>query len=272
VAELLDPSHPATEVPRQRGPHPTAAAAATGSLTVVTLGQEEIRLDGRSLAPADFSYAKPRELLYLLLETSSATKSDIGLALWPDTSSVELRSAFHTTLHHLRRAVGGSRVRYRNGRYEVDRERLRYDVNEFTTTLAAARSAGDKHEEVRLLRAATDLYGGDYLPNTDPAWAGERRAEVKHRFERALLALGRRLAEVGHHATAVEVLRRAVTSDPLMETAHRELMRAYAQLGEPSRAVRQYDTLTASLRDELGTSPAAETVQTYREIRLVPSV
>jgi DNA-binding SARP family transcriptional activator len=68
------------------------------------------------------------------------------------------------------------------------------------------------------------------------------------------------------------VLRRAVTSDPLMESAHRELMRAYAQLGEPSRAVRQYDTLVALLRDELGTSPAAETVHMYREIRLVPSV
>lgn len=99
-------------------------AAATGARVVTTgappaevvvraLGRSGVALAGRWLGPEDWSYAKPRELLYHLLTRPGATKAEIGLALWPDASRAELRNSFHTGLKFLRRAVGDAvTVRY----------------------------------------------------------------------------------------------------------------------------------------------------------------
>lgn len=46
--------------------------------------------------------------------------------------------------------------------------------------------------------------------------------------------------------------RRAVEHEPLNESAHRELMTCWAQLGETARAVRHYTELTTLLRDAVG--------------------
>ena len=47
--------------------------------------------------------------------------------------------------------------------------------------------------------------------------------------------------------------------DRFDETAHRLLMRAYREVGEPARALTTYSELAAALRDELGVEPAPQT-------------
>jgi two-component SAPR family response regulator len=226
-----------------------------------------VQLRGQPLTAADFSYAKPRELLFYLADLGSATKGDIGLALWPDATGTELRSAFHTTLYHLRRAVGSARVVFDQGGYRLDRDGLEYDVAAFASALSDARASTSRAEELRHLRRATELYAGDFLPSSSPEWALQTGDELRHRYQRALLAMGRILLAGGGHAAAVEVYRRVIVSDPLNETAYRELMRCYQALGEPSRAIQQYEVLTNALRDEMGTSPDGSTIRLYERIR-----
>jgi len=60
---------------------------------------------------------------------------------------------------------------------------------------------------------------------------------------------------------------RAVEHDPLMESAHRELMRCYAASGERGAALRQFRTMTGLLREELGAAPTEETVHLIARIR-----
>jgi len=81
------------------------------------------------------------------------------------------------------------------------------------------------------------------------------------------MAMGRLLLAGGAHPAAIDAFRRVTESDPLNEAAHRELMRCFTAVGEPSRALRQYETLVAQLRSELGSTPAESTIELYERIR-----
>jgi DNA-binding SARP family transcriptional activator len=236
-------------------------------LEIRVLGSEQVFRDGRPLSHADFSYAKPRELLFLLAEVESLDKAEIGLALWPDASPPELRNAFHTTLHHLRRAVGADRVSYAARRYRLNRDGVVYDVASFNEGLAAARAATSRAAEIRLLQEAVGKYAGDYLPSLDGGWVERRRAELRSRYCRALLALGRLLRTAGRHSAAIDAFTRVIEADPLSESGHRELMRSLAASGEPAKALRQFDLLEGMLRAELDAGPSDSTVALRSRIR-----
>jgi DNA-binding SARP family transcriptional activator len=246
-------------------PRPSVAPGA--GLSVTALGNVTIRLGGRELTAAEFGYAKPRELLCFLLDRGEATKEQVGLALWPAASTAQLRSSFHTTLHHLRAALGSSDwIEFSSGRYRVNRAlKYRYDVAEYEALLGRARQAEDAEGP---LAAAVRLYRGDFLSDlAGEEWIEERRTQLRRSCDRALLTLGRLYRAAGRHAEAIDVLDRALAQDPLRESVHRELMRCYAAAGERGRAVQHYRELVELLRAELGVPPAPETAQLEARIR-----
>ena len=102
---LDEPASPHDEEEEDAHPPPAAGEAA---LRVFALGPARVEKDGRPLASSPDWIHKPRELLfYLLCHPKGRTKEQIGLALWPDASSAQLRSSFHDTVFRLRRALGG---------------------------------------------------------------------------------------------------------------------------------------------------------------------
>ena len=244
---------------RRPGPPPR-------SLELRALGPEIVRVDEQVVSVAAFGYAKPRELLFFLAEQGPADKARIGLALWPDASSAELRSAFHTTLHHLRGAVGSHRVVFVDGTYRLDPTGLQYDVGRFRQGLAAARAVRTAGEppsadaELDLLLDALKQYTGDFLAACTGAWAAATRDELGTLRGRALLAAARLAGRIGRTAEAVDAYEQLVRLDPLAEVAHRELMLCLAALGDRGRALRQYEVLSTLLRDELGVDPDPRTL------------
>jgi DNA-binding SARP family transcriptional activator len=166
--------------------------------------------------------------------------------------------------------LGADRVVFSDGRYAFNRALpYDYDVERFEALLTRTRDG----DEIDDLRQAIALYHGDYLADlVGEAWIDERRRQLRRLFERALSDLGRLYAAVGRHPEAIDVLHRAVEHDPLMESAHRELMRCYAASGERGAALRQFRTLTGLLREELSAAPTDETVQLITRIRSGESV
>jgi two-component SAPR family response regulator len=222
-----------------------------------------------ALTAADWGYAKPRELMFLLVSSPPMTKDQIAAALWPDLSRQQLGNALHTALRELRRALGDPGwVLYGNGHYRFDRARPHEcDVTEFEDALLAARRARPAEAALPHLQRAIGAYGGDFLDGVSAGeWALVRRDELRRAFESALLATGRLQTAAGRHQAAVTVFRRAVAHEPLNETAHRELMSSWARLGETARAVRHYEELTELLRDQVGVPPAQETTALYRRL------
>ena len=256
---------PAVDVPAQATP----AARAGGQLAVRALGTATVELDGVLLTAADWGYAKPRELLFLLATSPPLTREQLGAALWPELSRQQLGNALHTALRELRRALGDPEwVVYSGGRYSFNRmRRADCDVDTFEAALAAANRARPPAAALPDLQRAIAAYGGDFLAGMSAGdWAQARRGELRRRYETALFASGRLHAVAGRHAAAVTAFRRAIEHEPLNESAHRELMVCWEQLGETARAVRHYEELAALLRDEVGVPPAAETTALYQRL------
>jgi predicted ATPase/two-component SAPR family response regulator len=246
-----------------------SGAAASGPLRVKTLGGAVVEFGSAALTAADWGYAKPRELMFLLVSSPPMTKDQIAAALWPDLSRQQLGNALHTALRELRRALGDPGwVVYANGHYRFDRSRQHEcDVTEFEDALLAARRARPAEAALPELQRAIGAYSGDFLDGMSAGeWALVRRDELRRAFESALLAAGRLQNAAGRHQAAAALFRRAVAHEPLNETAHRELMSCWARLGETARAVRHYEELAALLREQVGVPPAAETTALYRRL------
>ena len=249
---------------------PVAAAnGSAGTLRIRTLGGAVVEVGDTALTAADWSYAKPRELMFLLASSPPMTKDQIAAALWPDLARQQLGNALHTALRELRRALGDAGwVRYADGHYRFDRSRPHEcDVTTFEDALVAARRARQAEAALPELQRAIAVYGGDFLDGMATGeWALVRRDELRRAFESALLATGRLQVAAGRHQAAAASFRKAVAHEPLNESAHRELMACWARLGETARAVRHYEELAGTLREQVGVAPAAETEALYRRL------
>jgi DNA-binding SARP family transcriptional activator len=280
-AQPDDPAQPEpTITARADGSPATAPAGAEvpadpgrGELTLViqALGAATVRLgDGATLTSADWGYAKPRELLFLLATSPPLSREQIGAALWPDASRQQLGNALHTALRELRHALGDPGwIVYANGRYTVNPARPRdCDVDTFMAALTAARQARPAAAALPGLQRAVTVYGGDFLADMAAGdWAQARRDELSRAFESALLAIGRLQVAAGRYQAAAAAYRRVIGHEPLNESAHRELMSCWERLGETARAIRHYEELAGTLQDQLGAAPSAETTALYERLR-----
>jgi DNA-binding SARP family transcriptional activator len=250
--------------------HPPASGAAV--LCVFALGPARVEKGGRTLTPSPDWTQKPRELLYFLLSHPPRTKEQIGLALWPDASTSQLRSSFHDTLFRLRRALGGKEwISFQKGRYALDRSLdYSFDAEAFEENLSEARRilAQAPEPAIRHLERATGLYGGDFLEGlADSEWVMVRQEELRREYQEALMPLGGLLYAQERRAEAAEAYRKAIAHDELLEEAHRELMRCHTALGERGRALRHYEELVELLREQLGIPPAPETRALHEHLR-----
>jgi predicted ATPase/DNA-binding SARP family transcriptional activator len=248
---------------------PVVVTEAPAELRIQALGAARVCRDG---APLEWTYAKPRELLYFLLSHAESTKDQIGAALWPWSSPATLRNSFHASLHHLRRALGDPAwITYRHGRYAFNRDRPHaWDVGVLEAGLARIHSP--EPAALPALVAAVEAYQGDFLADLPgEQWIDLRRTELRTAFEQVLIALGRHYARAGRFPQAVRTYERAIAHDSLLEAAHRELIRCYADMGERARALRHYHGLAELLQDQLGITPSAETRELYAALRKSPS-
>ena len=244
-------------------------AATSGMLRIRALGAATVHRGDVAVTAADWGYAKPRELLFLLAASPPMTRDQLGAALWPDLSPQQLGNALHTALRGLRRALGDPGwVVYSDGRYRFNTAREHEcDIETFEQALAAARKARPAAAALPDLQRAVAAYGGDFLAGMAAGeWAQARRDELALSFESALLATGRLHAAAGRYQPAATAFRRAVAQEPLNETAHRELMNCWVRLGETARAVRHYGELAELLQEQVGVPPAAETTALYRRL------
>jgi predicted ATPase/DNA-binding SARP family transcriptional activator len=256
--------------PRAGRPVSRADRPAGETLQLRLLGQATVHLAGRLLTPADWGYAKPRELLFLSASSPPLAREQIGLALWPELAEGKLRNALHSALRQLRRTLGdGGWVGFADGRYALDETRpLDCDLRDFEQALTAARAARPPATALPHLRRALAAYGGDFLAGgTAGDWAATRRAGLRLAYERALGSAGRLLVTDGRVREAIEVYQRALAHEPLDEAAHRALMECWAASGQAARALRHYGELSELLRVRVGGAPAAQTTALYARLR-----
>ncbi len=268
----LDIFHHAQRVAGLFKPQPFQVGQVSYKASIFALGPGLVLRDGQPLAPADWNYAKPKELLYYLVSNEPRTKAQIGLDFWPDADPEQLRRNFRAALYHLRQALGDRDwVTYEGGRYGFNREMSYfYDVEAFEAgiDLAERNLPGDPGRTLEHFTSAIALYRGEFLEDLQlDAWAAVRREELNQRYIQALETRAGLLFETGDLEGAVEAYQQALRQDNLLESAHRGLMKSYAQQGNRNQALRHFQELRRLLMDELGVEPEPETDSLYQQLK-----
>jgi DNA-binding SARP family transcriptional activator len=261
---------------------PPSGREAPPDLTVGLLGSFEALVAGVPIPAETWSYAKPRELLALLVsQRDGATRDQMARMLWPEAAPSRLKNSFHVTLHHLRKALDRPGWVVQEGdRYRIAPEvAVEVDAHRFEdaagralakarTWQAEGRPPAGAGAALETLEQAIGLYAGDLLGGeVGAAWAEEWRDRLRRRAVDVHVALGRACEQLGRVDDALRAFTAAVAREPLGEEAHRGLMRCWAASGERARALAHYQDLAELLRERLDVTPDPETVSLAEALR-----
>jgi DNA-binding SARP family transcriptional activator len=288
---LLEPlGSPARAVlHRQRAAKVPAVAKAAGRLLadVARIPARPVAVDvlgplrltvGDTTWPAQLNRKAVRELLFLLVEQGTVTRTRAAATIWPDLADAAGRNNLRVSLSYLVRALEPHRdpadppffVVERGDQIAlVDSPYLTVDVWRFRAAVASARlheQAGTVDATIEASLEAVALYRGDYLADAvDVEWTAACREQVRADFVRAAVRAGELLTAHGDHVQAAALAHRAIEAEPWSERARRLLIEAHLAAGERAAALRARAECRAML-DELGVEPEAATQQVFRRL------
>ena len=266
------------------GQHEDALAPGTAvaqRLDLRMLGRFEARRGGVLLSLDAFARRRAVALLKILLTNygRSVVRDELIDLLWPEDPPKEAANLLKIAVHYLRRGLGeaenargaASFISTESNGYAFNVESFhKFDVAQFETTAEVGfhyERQGRWREALTALRAAADLYAGDYLED-DPYgdWCSRRRRQLRETLFEVLLATGRLHRTVGDLEASARSYRRVLELDPCLEEVHRELMDVLCRCGKRTQALRQFEACRKALRDEFDVAPAIETEALYRSI------
>jgi DNA-binding SARP family transcriptional activator len=210
----------------------------------------EARREGE---PVEVPARCQRVLALLALHPGQVRRSFVAGTLWPDVTESRACSSLRSALWTLPRTeppivrIGPTTLALAPF-VDVD---LRHSTE-------VARRLADPTADVDDAELDERRFGADLLPEWSEDWILIQQQRYRELRLHALEALCDRLAACGRFGAAVQAGLAAVTAEPLRESAHGALMRAYMAEGNRSEAIRQFGRYARLVRDELGLDPSPE--------------
>ena len=234
-------------------------------LRLTLLGHFDARM-GES-RPLAVPHRKSRALLAYLAIAGPRDHSRDTLAalLWGDVPEDQARQSLRKALWDLRQVLASAGPSaLSTDRTVVTLATERVDVLDFQALVRDGRPES--------LRAAAVLYRGDLLEGLRvnerafEGWLTRERDRLRQLLVDALERLLEHETARGQVEAAVEVALRLLAANPAHESAHRSLIRHYAEQGRREAALRQYRACADALWRDLRAQPGAETEREYREV------
>jgi DNA-binding SARP family transcriptional activator len=221
-----------------------------------------------SLQPAQ---ARLLALLALNLGRGLPRDRAAGL-LWPDLPEARARANLSTVFWRLRTALGLAAsltdiLVSTDREIRLSRDGVDCDVDQFARNALAPSVRDGSLEGLSRAVNAVDSYRGDLLEDWDVEYFADERRHLRERYLEALKAISEGFEHRGRLDLALRYLKRAVATDPFDEALQRRLIRLYADLGERSSAVSQFNKFARMAREELGVEPDEETVSLVEEVK-----
>jgi SARP family transcriptional regulator, regulator of embCAB operon len=215
----------------------------------------EVRDNGQSVA---LSPRAQRLLAFLAVAGRPVLRSRLAGILWPDKREERAAGDLRTLLWRVN-GPGPALVSLNGSNVQLVPS-ASVDLHDM---IALARRAlagnGDLDRAIDL-----DALSADLLPGWYEDWVLLERERLRQLRLHALEALCARFASAGRFGEAVEAGLRAVGDEPLRESAHTALIRAYLAEGNRGEATRQYRRFRDLLRTELGVEPSATLTELVR--------
>ncbi len=256
------------DVPTTNDPATAVTSPRLPILEVYSLGQATVYQDGVLIAQSQWQTTTAKELFFYLIEQRDGARKEVILtAFWPDQPSEQANNTFHSSLRRLRGALGAAAVQVEDGNYRLNPQlRPWHDGTEALRYMDQARACADPTLARLWWAAAAALLRGAFAEEFYHDWAEERRRFWAARTHAAYNWLLDDAQQRGAFDEVIQWGRQLLTFDPLDETAHARLIRAYAVGGRTAEALGQYHELQRLLADELGTTPSSETQRLYQQL------
>ncbi|MCA9903345.1 MAG: hypothetical protein KC547_05770 [Anaerolineae bacterium] len=216
---------------------------------------------------------------YLALSEQPQSRDALAALLWPELDETHARSALRSTLRALTADIPIEWIAADRMTVALKRDVIWVDVFEFMRRLRATSTHGHSSdvvcaECVEPLKEAIDLYHEDFLAGFHLAdsigfdeWYVTQSEWLRREYAEILCHLSNHFADEDHLEEAIKYAILWLSSDPIHEPAHRQLMRLYAANGQRSEALRQYKLCAEILDRELATPPERQTSELYRVIQ-----
>jgi len=276
----LVPAPPAPVSPsavhQAAGLEPMPSAVPEAEIAACVLGPLDLTVAGRRVLR--WNSLKARTVFqYLVLQMGRPVRREVLMELmWPEHTLASARNNLNAALYSLRSTLSqhgrdDQYILYQDGCYLPNPELTWWiDRTEFLAAVQhaeGARRAGDSRRAIHVYLQAVRLYRGPLFEDDgDSDWYLPEQRRLKDLYLQALEGLTEMHIDLGDLATAVQFGQLALSADQCCEAVHRLLMRCYALQHQQQRVSRQYQLCCAALRDELGVSPGADTVQLFRSL------
>jgi DNA-binding SARP family transcriptional activator len=200
-----------------------------------------------------------RLVAFVALQDRAVPRLHASGVLWSDVSEQRANSSLRSALWRTPSPDGQPLIEATNTHLwlhpavEVDFRRVVSQAASILEQGADSASLGHHRVGSGQLRQ----FGDDLLPGWYEDWVLLERERFRQLRLHALEALCEQLADAGNYALALEAGLAAVASEPLRESAQRQVMRSHLLEGNVTEALRQYRSYATLLADELGAKPSA---------------
>jgi predicted ATPase/DNA-binding SARP family transcriptional activator len=202
-------------------------------------------------------------LVYLACQRQEVSREVLATLFWENQSQEKALASLRVALTNLRKHLESYLTVSRGALGIHPDANVWLDVQAF-----------DQHMRLGEYEQAIDLYRGDFLQGfylRDSAqfedWARQERERCRKLFESGLHKLVEDYLHKRLYPKAIGYARQLLQSNPLDETAHRNLMLLLVSDGQRNAALAQYEQCCKLLVTELGLEPEAVTTALYQQIR-----
>lgn len=229
---------------------PPALQLPDSGVRLVLLKGFELTNDGQ---PVPIPMTAQRLLAFLALQDRPTRRPIVAGTLWPDTSEERANASLRSALWRLR-ACQLPVIQCGSAHLGLHAD-LKVDLREIVPlidSLLEHRVRCDRLQHWELVLA------GDLLPDWYDDWLLIERERFRQLRLHALESLCDQLSSDGRFVPAIQAGLLAVSGEPLRESAHRALIRAYLAEGNRAEALRQYRLCKRMLHAELGVEPSSQ--------------
>jgi LuxR family maltose regulon positive regulatory protein len=245
-------------------------------IKIYTLGRFEIVKDGKPFRFTGKAQQKPLAMLKAIIALGGrgVSESFLADALWPDADGDMQHQSLATTLHRLRKILGGKdMIDFQDGYLSINSSYVWVDVWAFERLLSQGEKELHKNEKRSVFLAskysekAIDLYKGCFLSqNSADPWCIHLRERLKSRYLRGVISLGRNFEKLEEREKAVDCYLYALEVDPMIEEFYQRLMICYHRMDRKADAVLVYKRCNENLSSMLQVAPSSHTKSIYKNL------
>lgn len=248
------------------------------TLRLKTLGEFKVTVGQEPIHDSDWSRAKSKELLELLITNrhKAITKEEIFEYLWPDQDEEGANKNFKVTLNGLLKKLEPHR-KAREESFFIIRSGSSYrlnpqsgyelDVNLFERFIESGLEESDPDKAKELLLRALKLYQSDYLSNHKPVdWLVLERERLQVLFLRGAEKLAQVSVRLEDYHTCIHWCQEILSRDQTWEEAYRLLIYCYYQQNNRPQAIKWYKRCEQVLEEELNIKPMRSTHEMYEMV------